>query len=291
MDTEALSVLSHAAASGSLSAAARRLGITPTVASRRLAALEEALGVRLVQRTTRSLSLTPEGLAFLPHAREMLEAETSALASLAGGIGGVSGLLRVTAPASFGRKVVAPLIPDILRTHPALRVQLSLQDRMVDIVGEGHDLAVRIGRLRDSSLLARRLADNPRRLCASPTYLQQHGQPRTLTELAEHQRLGLIGREAWPFVTADGVREVRFEGRFESDSMEAVHVACVAGLGIATFSWWDVEAELASGVLREVVLEDAAPEPVAIWVVRPSSRHAPPKLAPFIAALEARLQV
>ena len=291
MDTEALAVLSHAAASGSLSAAARRLGVSPTLASRRLAALEEALGVRLVNRTTRSLSLTPEGLAFLPHARAMLEAEASALGSLAGGIGAVSGLLRVTAPASFGRKVVAPLIPDLLRTHPALRVQLSLQDRLIDIVGEGFDLAVRIGRMRDSSLLARKLADNPRRLCASPAYLQQSGQPRTLAELADHQRLGLIDREAWPFVTPDGTREVRFEGRFESDSMEAVRVACLAGLGIATFSYWDVETELASGALREVALEDATPEPVAIWIVRPSSRHAPPKIAPFIDALEARLQV
>ena len=291
MDTEALAVLSQAAASGSLSGAARRLGLSPTLASRRLAALEAQLGVRLVNRTTRSLSLTPEGLAFLPHARAMLEAETSALGSLAGGIGAVSGLLRVTAPASFGRKVVAPLIPGLLQAYPALRVQLSLQDRMVDIVGEGFDLAVRIGRLRDSSLLARKLADNPRRLCAAPAYLQRHGTPRTLADLADHQRLGLIDRAAWPFVTGGAVREVRFEGRFESDSMEAVHVACLAGLGIATFSYWDVEAELAAGTLREVVLEDAAPEPVAIWVVRPASPQTPPKLAPFIASLEARLQV
>ena len=162
---------------------------------------------------------------------------------------------------------------------------------MVDIVGEGFDLAVRIGRLRDSSLLARKLADNPRRLCASPAYLQHHGVPRTRADLGDHQRLGLIDRAAWPFVIGGEVREVRFEGRFESDSMEAVHVACLAGLGIATFSYWDVEAELAGGSLREVVLEDAAPEPVAIWVVRPASPQAPPKLAPFIAAPEARLQV
>ncbi len=290
MDTDELSVFCQAAASGSLSAAARRLGVTPTVASRRLAALEERLRLRLVNRTTRSLSLTPEGEAFLPHARNILDAEANALGSLVGGRSAVAGLLRVTAPASFGRKVVAPLIPDLLQAHPDLRVQLSLQDRLVDIVGEGFDLAVRIGRMRDSSLLARKIAENPRMLCASPDYLARHGAPETLADLARHMRLGLMGRVNWPFVTARGVEEVRFEGRFESDSMEAVHVACLAGLGIATFSHWDVEAELTSGALQQVVLRNAAPESVAIWIVRPSSRHAPPKITPFTEALEKRLE-
>jgi DNA-binding transcriptional LysR family regulator len=293
MDTDELSVFCQAAASGSLSAAARKLGITPTVASRRLAALEEGLHLRLVNRTTRSLSLTPEGMSFLPHARNILDAEAAALGSLLEnnpeGRSAVTGLLRVTAPASFGRKVVAPLIPRLLSDHPSLRVQLSLQDRLVDIVGEGFDLAVRIGRMRDSSLLARKIADNPRRLCASPDYLARQGAPQRLADLSGHMRLGLMGRANWPFVTATGVEDVRFDGRFESDSMEAVHVACLSGIGIATFSHWDVEAELASGRLVEVMLEDAAPESVAIWIVRPSSRHTPPKIDPFIQALESRL--
>lgn len=245
--------------------------------------------MRLVNRTTRSFSLTPEGEAFLPYARQILESEVQALSSLNGGKSAVAGLLRVTTPASFGRKVVAPLIPGILADNPALRIQLSLQDRLVDIVGEGYDLAVRTGRLRDSSLIARKIADNPRRLCASPDYLARYGRPRRLEDLAVHRRIGLIGRTNWPFTTPGGVREVRFEGQFESDSMEAVHFACVAGVGVATLSHWDAEAELQRGDLQEITLEDAAPQAVSIWVVRPSARHAPLKLRPFIEALEDRL--
>lgn len=151
MDTDAIAVLVAAAAAGSLSAAARRLGIPPMVATRRLAALERDLGVRLMHRTTRALSLTPEGQTFLPFAQAMVEGEAAARASLGpGGSGRASGLLRLSAPASLGRKVIAPMIPRLLQAHPELRIDLELTDRLVDLVSSGLDLAVRIAQLRDN---------------------------------------------------------------------------------------------------------------------------------------------
>src|SRR5271154_5423200 len=177
MDTQAVAVLVTAASAGNLSAAARRLGITPMIATRRLAALERDLGVRLMQRTTRSVSLTPEGEAFLPFAQALVEGEAAGRASLRPAAAGVSGLLRVTASAAFGRKIVAPIIPGLLRDHPDLRIDLELTDSIVDIVATGADLALRIGRLRDNSLIGHRLAPNPRVLCAAPAYLAKHGVP------------------------------------------------------------------------------------------------------------------
>ncbi|WP_207460062.1 LysR family transcriptional regulator [Azospirillum sp. SYSU D00513] len=285
MDTDELAVLVQAAAAGSLSAAARRLGLTPTIASRRLAALEQRLGTRLMHRTTRSVSLTPEGEAFLPHAQAMLGIEEAARASLAPARQGASGLLRVTAPAAFGRKIVAPLVPGLLADNPELRIELELTDSVVDIVAAGMDVAVRIGRLRDSSLIARRLAPNPRVLCASPAYLERAGTPRTVEALAGHECLTLTGMAAWPFETDGRLREVRVGGRFASTSVEALRAACLGGLGLALLSAWDVVEELRAGTLLPVRLDASIPQEFAIWAVYPSARLVSPKLRIFIAAL------
>lgn len=290
MDTRDLAILVQAAAAGSLSAAARRLEITPMVASRRLAALEQQLGVRLMHRTTRAVSLTADGEAFLPHAQAMIETEQAARAALAPTARGASGLLRITAPAAFGRKVVAPLVPDILAANPELRIDLQLTDAVVDIVGAGIDVAVRIGRLRDSTLIARRLAPNPRRLCASPAYIARAGQPEQLADVAAHDCLTLSGQTHWPFETGGRRREVRVNGPLSSSSIEAVRVACCGGLGLALLSAWDVAEDLAAGRLVALALSDAEPQELAIWAVYPTARLIPQKVHAFVEALTRRLR-
>jgi DNA-binding transcriptional LysR family regulator len=289
MDTDGLVVLLAAASAGGLSAAARRLGITPMNATRRLAALERDLGVRLLHRTTRSMALTPEGEAFLPFAEAMLENETAGRARLRPATAGASGLLRVTAPLAFGRKIAAPLVPGLLRRHPELRVDLDLRDAITDLVAGGFDLAVRAAPLRDNRLIARRLADNTRLLCAAPEYLAERGAPRTLDDLAGHDCLARSGAGHWVFVTEGGERAVRLDPRFTTNSHDGLREACIAGGGLALLAWWNVHEELADGRLVRVPLDGAEPEPRWIWAVYPTARQVLPKVRVFIAALEEAL--
>jgi DNA-binding transcriptional LysR family regulator len=289
MDTDDVAVLVNAAAAGSLSAAARRMGITPMVATRRLAALERDLGVRLMHRTTRSLSLTPEGQAFLPFAQSFVEGEMVARASLRSAATGVSGLLRVTAPVAFGRKIVAPLVPGLLRANPDLRIDLELTDSVVDIISTGADLAIRIAPLRDNNLVAYRLATNPRILCAAPAYVRERGLPASIEELADHDCLTLTGLTHWSFQVAGRQRRVRINGRFSASSIEGVHEACVGGAGIALLSVWNVRDEIRDGSLVTVPLAAAVPEELSIWAVYPTVRLVLPKLRVFISTLQAAL--
>ena len=285
-----VSVLVEAVQAGSLASAARRLGISPMVASRRLAALEQELGVRLVHRTTRSLAPTGEGEAFLPYAQAMIEDEANARAAVRPSQAGVSGMLRVTASVPFGRKVVAPMIPDLMRAHPDLRVDLLLTDSIVDIVAHGIDVAIRIAQLRDNALIAKRLAANPRALYAAPAYLDAYGAPAKLADLDRHQCLVTTGTTHWSFDQGATIVRQKIGGRFTASSVEALHQACVGGLGIANLSAWDVQEALEAGRLVAVPLSDAVPEPLAIWAVYPTSRLVPPKVRAFVAVLEKRLR-
>lgn len=290
MDTRDLAVLVHAVRTGSLSGAARSLEITPMIASRRLAALERQLGVRLMHRTTRAVSLTHEGESFLGYALTMLETEDAARSIVAPVSASVSGLLRMTAPAAFGRKVVAPLVPQMLLENPDLRIDLHLTDSLVDIVAAGFDVAVRIGRLQDSSLIARRLAANVRLLCAAPAYLQRAGTPRQTADLAAHECITLTGITHWPFDVGVRRRDVKINGRFSSSSIEAVHAACTHGMGLALLSSWDVDEDVRTGALRVVPLRDAKPQELAISVVYPTARMLPRKVQLLIETLSKRLQ-
>src|SRR5687767_6059397 len=192
METRSLAVLVGAVAGGSLSAAARELGLSAMAATRRLASLERDLGVRLLHRTTRSLALTPEGEAFLPFARAMVEAEAAARSVLRASVAGAEGLLRVTAPVAFGRKRIAPLVPALLRANPGLRIELDMNDAVVDIVAAGVDVAIRIAPLPENGLVARRLARSPRVLCAAPAYVAARPPPCTVADLAQHECLTLV---------------------------------------------------------------------------------------------------
>jgi DNA-binding transcriptional LysR family regulator len=286
MDTNAIAVLVAASSAGNLSAAARRLGITPMVATRRLAALERDLGVRLMHRTTRSVSLTPEGEAFLPYAQALVEGEAAGRASLRPAASGVSGLLRVTTSAAFGRKIVAPMVPGLLRDNPDLRIDVEMTDSVVDIVASGIDLAIRIGQLRDSGLVARRLALNPRVLCAAPAYLAARGAPATIEDLARHDCLVLSGTTHWPFVVDGKERRVRVAGRFSASSIEGLQAACIEGAGLGLFADWNLRQELRTGTLVPVPLAGAAPEVHAIWAVYPTTRLVLPKVRLFASTLE-----
>lgn len=279
-------VFSAIVESGSLSAAARRLGLAPMTVSRRLVSLEGELGVRLFHRTTRSVSLTAEGETFLPFATTLLEASEGAKVSLKSSAGAVSGVLKVTAPTVFGQAVIMPLIPALLAEHPALRVDLTLSDSIVDIVGLGIDLAVRISTLQDSTLIARPLAPNPRVLCASPMYLERHGIPATMDALSSHRLIALHGMPVWPFMRDGEAISIRAEGVFSANSVEAVRTASRQGLGMAMLTYWDIRDDLAAGSLCLVELEDVAPEQLFITAILPTRQHVPHRVGVFLQRLK-----
>jgi len=270
---------------GSISAAARHMDLSVAVASQRLKRLERDLGVRLLHRTTRRLHPTPEGLALAREGRALVE-ELALLGERLRERGGeVAGTLRVTAPASFGRQYIAPLMAGFLAAHPRLQVSLDLDDRVVDLVGAGYDLAIRIGRLDDSSLVSRQLAANERVLCASPDYLRRRGEPQEPDDLAAHDCLLLTGRdgrrEVWRLTRADGTPvEVRVRGRFESNYGAVLREAALAGLGIALHSVWHVHRDLAEGRLQ-VVLPGYPPPPSGIHAVMPGRTLVPPRVRAF----------
>jgi DNA-binding transcriptional LysR family regulator len=266
------------AARGSLTAAAKAEGVAPAVIGRRLDALEERLGVKLLLRTTRRLSLTHEGSAFLEDCQRLLADLANAEASVSAGGVKASGHLRVTAPAGFGRRHVAPLVPRFLAQHPEVHVSLNLSDRVVDIVNESYDCAVRVGDLPDSNLVSVRLADN-RRLCvATPAYLARAGIPRHPNELSRHQCLSLSSEASqtrgWAFRVDGEVIYLRPGGRADCTDGQVLHDWCLAGLGLAWRSTWEVEGQLARGELVSV-LDDFAAPPNGIYALFPQRKHLP----------------
>ena len=289
MQLSDIQIFAVVASSKGLSAAARQLGVTPMQVSRRMAALEDELGVRLLHRTTRSVSLTPEGEAFIPYATTMIDAEEAARLEFGRNLSTVRGHLRLTAPSIFGQEVVLPLIKELLKQYPDMSVELDLGDRVVDIVAGGYDLAIRIAVLKDSDLIARRMAPNPRLICASPAYLAERGTPRMLADLARHDCIMLTPVGKWPFVIDGEVHRVSLTGRFTSASVEAVRSIALDGSGIAMLTRWDVRRHLASGQLVEIVLEDASTEQLSVWAITPSRRHVPARVRVFLEALERAL--
>ena len=284
-----LRIFLSVAGAGSFSAAARQLDVAPMQVARRLAALEEELGVRLFHRTTRSVAPTAEGEALLPYARTMIDAEESALRELGPSSAGVSGTLRLTTPSVFGQSVVLNLLPKLLAEHPGLRVDLEVSDRLVDIVAGGFDLALRVAPLADSELVARKVAPNPRVLCAAPAYLKHRGHPKHLADLDAHDCIQLQAVARWPFVIDGQVQRRRMHGRVSTSSVDAVRSAAVAGLGIAMLAYWDVVQQLRDGSLVEIKLEDAEMEALSVWAVTPTRRYVPARVRSFLDARETEM--
>jgi DNA-binding transcriptional LysR family regulator len=263
---------------GSLTAAAISEGVAPAVVGRRIDALEARLGVKLLVRTTRKITLTHEGSAFLEDCQRLLTDLANAEASVSAGGVKASGYLRVTAPAGFGRRHVAPLVPRFIALHPEVNVSLNLSDRVVDIVNEGYDCAVRVGDLPDNSLVSVRMADN-RRLCvATPAYLKRAGTPQHPGELARHECLTLSSdasqTRGWAFSVDGAVTHLRPGGRVDCSDGQVLHDWCLAGMGIAWRSTWEVEQEIASGRLATLLDKFAAP-PNGIYAVFPQRKHLP----------------
>ena len=279
-----LAVFAKVVARGSLSAAARELGLSPAMVSRRLAALEARLGVRLLNRTTRSLHLTEEGAVYHESCARVLAEIEHANASLSAGRQAPQGILRVALPAAFGNQYVAPLIPQFVARYPDVQLALSLSDRSVNPVEDGFDLAIRIAALADSSLAARRLAPNRRVVCASPEYLRRHGTPRTPQDLAQHNcLLAADFNSTWDYRGPDGkAGAVRVGGRCWCDNWEVLRQWAVAGLGVALKSTWDVRRHLESGALVPLLPGYSFDSDVAIYAVYPHRRHLPAKTRAFI---------
>ena len=280
---------------GSLTAAAKAEGVAPAIMGRRLDSLEEHLGVKLLVRTTRRITLTHEGASFLEDCQRLLSDVANAEASVSAGGVKASGHLRITAPAGFGRRHVAPLVPPFLADNPEVTLSLNLSDRVVDLSAEGFDCAVRVGDLPDSSLVSVRMADN-RRLCvATPDFLQRYGTPQTPQDLMRFRCLTLSSdasqTRGWAFrmPAAQGheVIHLRPSGPMDCSDGQVLHQWCLAGLGIAWRSTWEVEAEVLRGELVPV-LEDFAAPPNGIYAVFPQRKHLPLRLRLWIDFLKRR---
>lgn len=277
---------------GSISAAARSLDLSVAVASQRLQRLERELGVRLLHRTTRRLHATPEGVVLAEQGRALVDDLEALGTSLRQAGTGVSGTLRVTTSSSFGRLYISPLLPEFLALHPGLTLSVNLTDNVLDLVSAGFDLAIRIGVLDDSTLVARRLANNRRLLCAAPDYLRRRGTPRTPQDLARHDCLVLVGsqgrQDVWRLGDgAGGEIAVRVRGRIEANTGELLSDAALAGFGIALHSTWHVCADLRAGRLVQV-LPDYPLADTGIYAVMPQRRLVPPRVRAFVDFLAGR---
>jgi len=278
---------------GSITAAARDLDLSLSVASQRLKRLEQRLGVRLLYRTTRRLKLTEEGAALLEQGRPLLEDLDALTSGLKRAGREITGTLRVTMPAAFGRLYVSPLLPRFLARHPTLNIHMVVADQMLDLAHEGLDLAIRIGTLESSSLVSRKIAANRRLLCASPRYLRRHGTPRTPDALTRHECLVLVGSrgpiDSWVLRGPDDQEHVvRVRGRLHSNFGEVIRDAALAGQGIALLSTWHVHDELRTGRLRVVLPKYSLPES-GIYAVMPQRRLVPPRVREFVEYLAKEL--
>jgi DNA-binding transcriptional LysR family regulator len=272
---------------GSLAAAGRSLNLSPAMVSKRIAALEERLGARLLHRTTRKLATTEAGQRFYERVVEILAASREAESLVTGIAGEPSGRLKLTAPTSFGRLHVAPHLKAFLDRWPRLEIELDLSDGYVDLVGERIDLAIRIAPGVEAGLTGHRLAPNRRLLCASPAYLKQHGAPARLPDLRRHRLLAAEGQLPWRLQGKTGIVTVPGESAVRTNSSEVVRELAIAGFGIALRSTWDVGNELRSGVLQVVLPEHPGAADVSIFAVHPASNFVPAGVRAFIAHLRA----
>jgi len=270
LDIEELRTFVEIADAGGVSPAARRLGVSKSIVSRRLLRLEEELGVLLLARTTRGASLTEAGATFRDYAaRACAEIDVARETILP--TGELCGRLRVAVPISFGSTHLAPVLARMAQLHPQLHIHTSYSDRFVDLVTEGFDCAIRIGYLQDSELIARRIGSIYGKLVASPDYIKAHGAPETPDDLITHQGL-MQGTETWQFLDGDKIVTVRPQGRFKADNATALAAAALAGVGIAWIPDAVTHEYVASGALVPLMTR-YPPPPAAAYVVRPPGRH------------------
>ncbi len=289
LDLTDVALFTRVCATRGMAAAGREFGLSPAASSARIAGLERQLGARLLHRTTRQITLTDDGAAFLEQALALLEAAELAASAVGHASARPQGLLRVAASVSFGRLHIVPALAEFLALYPDIRLDLRLSDSVVDLAALGVDVAVRIGPLRDSALVARTLAPSRLMLCAAPAYLAAHGTPRNPQELAAHACLVLEGMHPWRLRAPDGEElAVRVSGRLHSDNGEALRDAAVAGLGIALQSTWAVAAQLKAGTLVPVMPDYPPAADSVVSAQYLHRRHLPLKTSAFIDFFAAR---
>ena len=286
MDTDTLRLFVLAADKLNISAAGRELGLAPSVASAWMNKLEKNIGADLLHRSTRKVSLSTEGLEFLPYARDIVAREDAARAALGQGSRQVSGTLRFTAPSTFAQLYIAPILPDFITAHPDLRLDLRLSDKQFDLIEGSFDLALRNAALEDSTLRGRKLANDTRILCASPAYLDEFGQPETLDSLQDHQ-LVAFGSDTPHRMVKDSGTFAEFDpkaGRCNLiiDDGHSHKVATLAGAGIAPHSLWSVHDELSSGDLVRILPNYTCVPVTALWLLYPQANVLSAKVRVFM---------
>ena len=277
----------------SLTAAARHLGRSLQSVSRSLAALEHDIGVELIRRTTRRSNPTDAGLAFYRRLSAALAEIEAAKLETSNRRADATGLLRIAGSTGFSPLYIVPALPEFLAAHPGVEVELELSDRFVDIIGEGYDLAIRIGELPDSALRARRLANSRRVVFAAPSYLAKHGRPRSPEDLVRHQCIvrptAAGGGNAWPFSVNGRVKTIKVGGRLRTSGAVAANMAAALGLGIAFGPLWQVKSLVERGEV-ELILRRFEPSAIPINAVWPATKVLPARTQLFVEFLAARLR-
>ena len=266
----------------SISAGGNACGLSATVSSDRLKRLETELGSILLNRTTRSMSLTSEGALFLQHAKDLLSKYEVARYCVGRRSKMPTGLLRVTAPALFAKKFLPTAIYDFLANYPETQVNLNLSDEILNYSAEGIDVAIRIGRLNDSTFIARKLGESHRVLCASPSYIQRHGSPSRPSDLDKHNCIVFIGQDVWHLRNNQEEVRIGVSGRFNINNAEMATQAALDGFGIALRSRWDVAADLQAGRLIRVLPDYETPTDMAIYAIYPPGRFISPAAKAFV---------
>lgn len=288
----AMQVFVRVVESGGLSAAGRTMGLAPSSVSRRISELEDMLGVTLLHRTTRKLSLTEAGESYYERTRDIVRAVEEANLAVTGKRSAPSGVLRITVPGSIARRHVAPAVAAFQKQYPRVRIAIRVTDRMVDIVEEGLDIALRIGALEDSGLIARRVAVSRRLVCASRSYLKRAGRPVRPEQLSDHACLTFRthpGSSLWRFRKGQQVTDVRASGPLFADDGETLVATACAGLGLILVPEWLVGPEISRGRLVEVLSDYAAePAQTPIYAVFAPGPYTPPKVRAFIDFLAGR---
>ena len=288
----ALELFVRVVESGSFSAAARERRLSQPAASKQVAALERALGVRLLHRTTRKVTPTDEGLAYYDRAREAVQSLREAAAAVRTREAGLGGTLHVATSVGFGRVSVAPRVAAFLAAHPRLSIDLHMADAYVDLVREGIDVAIRVGELRDDGLIARRIGQSERVVVAAPDYVARHGEPNEPADLARHNCIvytGLATVDRWPFEAGEEVETVAVRGNLRCTSGEGVLGAVLASAGITCAPLWQVGPEIAARRLKRL-LPRHRPLPLPIHAVWPTSRRLSPRVKAFVDHLESGFQ-
>jgi DNA-binding transcriptional LysR family regulator len=265
---------------GQFTAAAERLSLSSSQVSRQIARLEERLQTRLFYRSTRRVALTEAGQTFLHHCQRLQDAREEALRAV-GDLGSEpKGLLRMTCAVAYGERFIVPLVTDFMVQHPQLRVDIELSNRTLDLLHDGLDLAIRLGRLQDSRLVAARLAPRQMYLCAAPSYLQRYGRPHSLSELSQHNCL-IGSSDLWSFQTSGSDATVRVQGNWRCNSGQAVLEAALRGIGLCQLPDYYVLEHLRSGALVSL-LDNQQPPDTAVWALYPQQRHLSPKVRQLV---------